>query len=217
MIRLVGGIASLVAVLAAATGGSAPAEAAVPAGLLPGLCLYTPDLLHVSHFVGYPPNVATRPAPTTAVIETNRGNIVVALDAAAAPCTVNSFAFLAGKQYFENNRCHRMLNIAQAGVLQCGDPTESGAGGPGYEFGDENLRGASYPRGELAMANRGTDTNGSQFFLVFRECRFPPSYTPFGRITAGLEILDAVAAKGTSGEKNDRPRALVRIRHVTVS
>ena len=199
-----------------APGGSAGA-AAVPGGLVPGVCVYTPNVLDLDNTVGLPPAQPSSPAPAKAVLETSRGRITLALDAAKAPCTVNSFAFLAKAGFFEGPRCHRMLNLEAAGVLQCGDPTGTGSGGPGYEYGDENLSGASYPRGTLAMANHGSDTNGSQFFLVFRDSKFAPDYTPFGTITGGLDVLDKAAAKGTYGESNDEPKVRVVLNKLTVS
>jgi peptidyl-prolyl cis-trans isomerase B (cyclophilin B) len=202
--------------LGGATAGQA-AGAGVPAGIVPGVCVYAPNLTDLDNSVGLPPAVPPAPAPTKAVLETSRGTIALALDAAAAPCTVNSFAFLAKEGFFEGGRCHRMLNLDKAGVLQCGDPTGTGSGGPGYEFGDENLKGAEYPRGTVAMANHGYDTNGSQFFLVFRDSRFAPDYTPFGTITGGLDVLDKAAARGTYGASNDEPKVRVVLHKVTVS
>ena len=138
----------------------------------------------------------------TATLQTNCGTITATLDAAAAPHTVNSFAFLAGEQYFDNTRCHRVTTEGIF-VLQCGDPTATGTGGPGYQFGDENLAGATYPAGTLAMANSGPNTNGSQFFLVYSDSRLPPNYTPFGKITSGMDVLQNIAAGGTKDGSGD--------------
>ena len=102
--------------------------------------------------------------------------------------------------------------------MQCGDPTGTGSGGPGYSFPDENLEGASYPRGTVAMANSGPDTNGSQFFLVVKDSQLPPSYIPFGTITGGLEVLDAIIAAGVEGGGTDgKPAKPVTIKSFTVS
>uniref|UniRef100_UPI0005BADD8F peptidylprolyl isomerase n=1 Tax=Nocardia thailandica TaxID=257275 RepID=UPI0005BADD8F len=148
---------------------------------------------------------------------TTCGTIDLALDAAAAPRTVNSFAFLAGEGYFDHTRCHR-LTTEGIYVLQCGDPTASGRGGPGYRFPDENLAGATYPAGTVAMANAGPGTNGSQFFLVYRDSRLPPNYTPFGRVTAGLDVLTGVAAAGVAGGGGDgTPAADVVLNRVTAA
>jgi len=150
-------------------------------------------------------------AAYTASINTNLGPIKIDLLNAKATCTVNSFAHLAADDFWNNTQCHRMSNSESLYMLQCGDPTAKaseklscssatlGTGGPGYEFASENLTGATYPAGTVAMANSGTaDSNGSQFFLVFKATSLPASYTPFGTITSGLNILQNVAKAGTS-------------------
>ena len=155
----------------------------------------------------------------TATIETNCGQIVVALDGKAAPRTVNSFAFLAGKGYFDSTSCHR-LTTSGIYVLQCGDPTASGSGGPGYELPDENLEGAKYPAGTVAMANAGPDTGGSQFFFVYDDTRLPPAYTPFGEIVSGLDVLRNIAAAGSddsNGPGDGAPVQPVVIESFTVT
>lgn len=150
-------------------------------------------------------------------LATNCGAVVVRLDAAKAPVTVNSFAFLAGKNYFDHTKCHR-LTTEGIFVLQCGDPTGTGSGGPGYEFADENLTGATYPAGTLAMANAGPGTNGSQFFLVYKDSQLPPSYTPFGTVTTGMDILLEIAAAGTEdGASDGAPSAGVVLDDMTVT
>jgi len=133
----------------------------------------------------------------TATITTNCGVIKADLYASKAPHTVNSFAFLAGKGYFTDTPCHR-LTTSGIYVLQCGDPTGTGSGGPGYSFKDENLTGATYGAGVLAMANSGANTNGSQFFINYKASSLPPSYTPFGKITQGLNIVSEIAARGSN-------------------
>jgi peptidyl-prolyl cis-trans isomerase B (cyclophilin B) len=150
-------------------------------------------------------------AAYTASINTNLGPIKINLLNAKATCTVNSFVHLAADDFWNNTQCHRMSNSDSLYMLQCGDPTAKaseklscssttlGTGGPGYEFASENLTGATYPAGTVAMANSGTaDSNGSQFFLVFKATSLPASYTPFGTITSGLNILQNVAKAGTS-------------------
>jgi peptidyl-prolyl cis-trans isomerase B (cyclophilin B) len=149
-------------------------------------------------------------ASYTATINTNRGKIVINLLNSKATCTVNSFVHLAETNFWNNTQCHRVSNSGGLYMLQCGDPTAAasktlacssttlGTGGPGYSFGDENLTGATYKAGTVAMANSGANTNGSQFFLVFKDTTLPPSYTPFGTITSGLDILQNVANAGTS-------------------
>ncbi|MDH6126945.1 peptidylprolyl isomerase [Kitasatospora sp. GP82] len=159
-------------------------------------------------------------AKYTATLDTSCGKVTIDLDAAKAPHTVNSFAFLSGEKYFDHVKCHR-LTTAGIYVLQCGDPTASatnpgGSGGPGYQFADENLTGATYPAGTVAMANSGPGTNGSQFFLVYRDTQLPPSYTPFGKITGGLDVLTNIAAGGVQGGGGDgAPVANVVLNSVT--
>ncbi len=146
-------------------------------------------------------------------IATNRGDVVFTMDSAAAPCTANSLRSLADAGYFDDTPCHRLTTVGIS-VLQCGDPTGTGSGGPGYTFADENLEGATYPRGTVAMANAGADTNGSQFFLVYEDSSLPPQYTPFGTITEGLDLLDEIAAAGsdeTNGSGDGKPVLPVQI------
>jgi peptidyl-prolyl cis-trans isomerase B (cyclophilin B) len=156
-------------------------------------------------------------ATYVATITTNCGVIKADLYAAKAPHTVNSFAFLAGKGYFTDVPCHR-LTTSGIYVLQCGDPTGSGSGGPGYSFKDENLTGATYGAGVLAMANSGPNTNGSQFFINYKNSPLPASYTPFGKITQGLDIVAAIGAKGVAGGTGDgAPAQPVSILSFTVT
>jgi peptidyl-prolyl cis-trans isomerase B (cyclophilin B) len=151
-----------------------------------------------------------------ATMVTNQGTVELTLNSAKAPCTVNSFVFLAQQKYFDDTSCHR-LTTSGIFVLQCGDPTGSGSGGPGYQFPDENLTGATYPKGTLAMANAGAGTNGSQFFLVYKDTQLPPSYTPFGTITKGLDVIAKVAAKGAEGGSDGKPLLATSIESVTIS
>ncbi|WP_305082714.1 MULTISPECIES: peptidylprolyl isomerase [unclassified Nocardia] len=137
-------------------------------------------------------------------VTTNQGPIGLTLDAGAAPCTVNSFVHLARSGFYDGTSCHR-LTTGELRVLQCGDPSRNGTGGPGYQFADEYpVTGAdtkmpvTYQRGKLAMANAGPNTNGSQFFIVYGDSLLPPSYTIFGTVdAAGLATVDKVAAAGT--------------------
>jgi peptidyl-prolyl cis-trans isomerase B (cyclophilin B) len=156
----------------------------------------------------------------TAHIVTNCGTIVVTLDGKNAPHTVNSFAFLAGKHFFDNSPCHR-LTTSGIYVLQCGDPTGTGTGGPGYTIPDENLNGATYPAGELAMANTGQPhTGGSQFFFCYANTQLPPQYTPFGKVVQGLSILKKIAAAGSdnsNGPGDGKPKQPVMIESFTVT
>jgi peptidyl-prolyl cis-trans isomerase B (cyclophilin B) len=171
--------------------------------------------------VGIPPaKPAFKAAKYQATIKTNRGTIVLDLLNHEATCTANSFIYLAAKHYFNNSPCHR-LTTAGIYVLQCGDPTGTGSGGPGYKFADENLTGAKYTQGTVAMANGGPGTNGSQFFLVYRNSlTLPASYTPFGEIVSGLGIIQNVARAGTdnsNGNGDGHPKEKVTIESVTIT
>jgi peptidyl-prolyl cis-trans isomerase B (cyclophilin B) len=165
--------------------------------------------------------VPTDPAQVSASMSTNRGDIGIQLDNGKAPCTVNSFASLAQQGYFDGTTCHRLTTTPQLGVLQCGDPSGTGEGGPGYRFANEYPTNqyrlsdpalktpVMYPRGTLAMANKGSGTNGSQFFLVYADSMLPPTYTAFGTIDAtGLATLDKVGAAGVDGAGDDGKPAL---------
>ncbi|MFL6136881.1 MAG: peptidylprolyl isomerase [Frankiaceae bacterium] len=180
---------------------------------------------HPRSFRSEPPLAIDRAATYQATLATNCGTLQADLFASKAPRTVNSFAFLAGKGYFTGVPCHRVTS-AGIFVLQCGDPTGSGSGGPGYQFGDENLdafgkAGASgtvtYPAGTLAMANAGPGTNGSQFFIVYKDSPLAPSYTPFGKVTKGLDIVSRIAAGGSQPAGDGTPSIHVSLTKVTVA
>jgi peptidyl-prolyl cis-trans isomerase B (cyclophilin B) len=199
--------------------GSTPAATPTPTQAEPAKhCTYTaarPAALKV----GMPP---ARPHYTSryrAIIHTNRGDIVISLRNAAATCTVNSFVHLAARKYFNGTRCHR-LTTSGIFVLQCGDPTATGRGGPGYTFADENLAGAKYPAGTVAMANGGPNTDGSQFFLVYKNSTgLQPKYSPFGTIVSGLNIIQNVAKAGSdnaNGPGDGHPKHKVVIESVTI-
>ena len=129
---------------------------------------------------------------------TNQGEIVIETTPSIAPLTVNAIAALAQKNYFDNTICHR-LTTEGIFVLQCGDPTGTGTGGPGFNIPDENLPEAvenNYPAGTVAMANAGPGTSGSQFFLVYQDTTLGPDYTIWGSITSGLDILQTIASAG---------------------
>ncbi|MFV9431266.1 peptidylprolyl isomerase [Rhodococcus rhodochrous] len=154
-------------------------------------------------------------------VETSQGNIGLILHNDDSPCTVNSFLSLASQNFFDETVCHRLTTSPSLQVLQCGDPSGSGSGGPGYQFANEfptdqfaaddpaAQEPMTYPRGTLAMANAGPDTNGSQFFLVYGDSVLPPQYTVFGTIDeTGLATLDKIAAAGVSGGAADGAPAL---------
>jgi peptidyl-prolyl cis-trans isomerase B (cyclophilin B) len=164
-------------------------------------------------------------------LKTNQGDISFTMDAAKTPHTVNSFKFLADKGYFNNTKCHR-LTTEGIFVLQCGDPKGDGSGGPGYTIPDENLTAlgkaagdgsVTFPAGTVAMANTGQPhTGGSQFFLVYKDTKLPPTYTPFGTMdAAGLKAVEAVAkagvVPGADGSAGDgAPKKAVTIEKGTV-
>ncbi|MBW4721053.1 peptidylprolyl isomerase [Saccharothrix obliqua] len=150
------------------------------------------------------------------VLKTNQGNIPLSVDRAQAPCTVQSFLHLVTKKFYDDTTCHRLTAYPTLKVLQCGDPTGTGERGPGYKYKDElpkNLPPApndptgerrTYPRGTLAMANAGPDTNGSQFFLVTADSTLRPNYTVFGTIKPeGLRTLDKIAKTGITPTPED--------------
>ena len=152
---------------------------------------------------------ATTDLPTASefVLETNCGVIKFSTES-AAPTTVGTIAWLANQGFYNNTSCHR-LTTQGIFVLQCGDPAGNGSGGPGFSFEDENLPTAAadgtyiYPRGTVAMANSGANTNGSQFFLVYQDSPLPPNYSVWGKITEGLEVIDNVASAGVLDASSD--------------
>ena len=200
---------------AAAPSDSAPAPSAEPVVNPPGGCAYTPAGEAAKPVAALPPTTGVELArPDTATLTTDRGVVVVETLTAQAPCTVNSFRTLSQQGYFDGTPCHR-LTTEGIFVLQCGDPGGTGAGGPGYSFPDEVADDATYPRGTVAMANAGPGTNGSQFFLVHQDSPLPPDYTVFGRITSGLDVLDAVAAAGSTPPSDGAPNTTVQLQTVT--
>ncbi|TAL22720.1 MAG: peptidylprolyl isomerase [Frankiales bacterium] len=199
---------------AAPTGSAAPSAAASPAAAGDPGCEYPRTDTPATREVELPPTEGVETEQVFLVtIATNRGDIVFEMDSAKAPCTANNLRSLAHFQYFDDTPCHR-LTTEGISVLQCGSPDGSGNGGPGYSFKDENLEGATYERGTVAMANSGPATNGSQFFLVYEDSALPPNYTPFGTIVSGLEVLEEIAAAGSdesNGVGDGKPNTPVQI------
>jgi len=150
----------------------------------------------------------------TATLDTSVGEIVIALDAVKAPNTVNNFVFLALNHFYDGVIFHRIIN---GFMCQGGDPTGTGRGGPGYQFADELPKAGQYKIGSVAMANSGTNTNGSEFFLVSGPSGtgLPPAYSLFGQIVKGLEVLDEM--QGVPTGSGDRPKTDVVINAVTVT
>jgi peptidyl-prolyl cis-trans isomerase B (cyclophilin B) len=175
-------------------------------------CTYT-KATPVARTVSFPPSAPDYTASYQATINTNLGKIVFNLLNSKATCTVNSFVHLAEAGYFNNTQCHRMVTSDGIYVLQCGDAyatsatkltcsttSNIGTGTPGYQFDSENLKGAKYPAGTVAMANDSATTNGSQFFIVYKDSTsgLAASYTPFAAVSSGLNIVQNVAKDGYS-------------------
>jgi len=170
-------------------------------------------------FKGIPVFNATQAAqPFIVRFYTTQGVITVRMLTTKAPCTTFSFRFLASRGYFNQTHCHR-LTVQRIFVLQCGDPTGTGSGAPGYSFNDENLTGATYPAGTVAMANAGPNTNGSQFFFTWKDTTLRPNYTPFGTVIGGLNVLQKIAAAGDdqqNGPGDGYPNAFTQFLFVQV-
>jgi peptidyl-prolyl cis-trans isomerase B (cyclophilin B) len=171
--------------------------------------------------VTFPSATPDYKATYQATITTNRGPVVIDLLNSKATCTVNSFVHLAEAGFYNKTPCFR-LSTSDPYMLQCGDPTGKGNGGPGYEFASENLAGATYTAGTVAMANVTgvADSNGSQFFLVYKDSPLSPDYTPFGKIVSGLTILQDVGKRGYGPPLNSAgggaPKESVEIESVTI-
>jgi len=166
-----------------------------------------------------PPTCIDTTKTYTATVLTNKGEFTIVLDAMQAPLTVNNFVTLARYRYFDGTTCHRAIKDF---VVQCGDPTATGTGGPGYAFADELPSAGSYKLGSLAMANSGPNTNGSQFFVITGEqgVALPPSYTLFGQVTNGLDstVPALNAASNQDPAANGVPPAeTLRIISVTIT
>jgi peptidyl-prolyl cis-trans isomerase B (cyclophilin B) len=173
--------------------------------------------------VGKPDPNVPRTGKEVMTITTGQGVIKIEMDLTKVPCTAGSFAYLASKKFFDNTKCHRL--VPSIGALQCGDPTGDGTGGPTYRFKDENLptnHRPAYPVGVVAMANAGADTNGSQFFFVYKDSDLQPQYTVVGKITEGLDVIQKIGEAGDDGafEPNPgggHPKVDVVIKSLTVT
>lgn len=150
-----------------------------------------------------------------ATITTSEGDITAELFAQEAPKTVNNFVFLARQGFYDGVIFHRTIN---GFMIQTGDPTGTGRGGPGYRFEDETVQ-RSYTRGILAMANSGPNTNGSQFFIMHGDVGLPPNYTIFGQVTGGMDVVDKIATAPTersAGGENSKPVNPARIESINI-
>ena len=182
-------------------------------------CSKTKAVGHTPKKIATPSKVLTS-FPKKLTLVTNCGNIVISLVGAKAPFTMTSITALAKGGYYDNSLCHR-LTTQGLFVLQCGDPTATGSGGPEFTYPDENLpanKKNNYPAGTVAMANSGPNTNGSQFFLVYANTTLAPSYTIWGTITSGLDIVKAIAKAGAVGGAPDgKPAKTIAISKVLVN
>ena len=182
-----------------------------PAQTTSGPCKYVTDGKPAAKQVDVPPDVDPTPNAGTVkvALKTNQGEVPLTLGRAKAPCTVQAIEHLVKAKYYDGTTCHRLTASSGLKVLQCGDPSAQGAqggGGPGFSFNDELTslpkppaegQPIPYPRGTLAMANSGPNTNGSQIFMVYGDSQLPPNYTIFGTIDeGGLATLDKIAAGG---------------------
>ncbi len=201
-----------------------------PAANLGTNCQYEPSAQPASKPAKPPKQgkVPTDPAQVSVSMMTNQGPVGLLLANNESPCTVNSFVSLAQQKFFDDTQCHRLTASPTSSVLQCGDPSADGSGGPGYQFPNEYPTDqykpddaaahepVVYPRGTLAMANAGPNTNGSQFFMVYEDTTLPPEYTVFGKIQQdGLATLDKIAKGGVAGGGQDgQPATQVTIKSV---
>jgi cyclophilin family peptidyl-prolyl cis-trans isomerase len=160
-----------------------------------------------------PPMVIDPNKRYTATMVTSHGTLVISLDPLAAPKTVNSFVFLARYHYYDGVIFHRII---PGFVLQGGDPTGTGTGGPGYKFADELPKPGRYQIGSLAMANAGPNTNGSQFFVISGPdgAALPPQYSLFGSVVSGGDVVSTIDALGT---RSGKPKETVTIESVTIA
>jgi peptidyl-prolyl cis-trans isomerase B (cyclophilin B) len=186
-------------------------------------CTYKKGAEAASKKVNPPADGKTKASGTAKVsLNTSVGDLQVTLDSALAPCTVKNFLSLVGQKYYDNTKCHRLTVGEGLQVLQCGDPSASGGGGPGYSFADEVYPTLKYGRGILAMANSGPNTNGSQFFIVYGDASgLGPDYTAFGTIdAASLKLIDKVAEAGVvpqNGPTDGAPVTPVNIETATAA
>jgi cyclophilin family peptidyl-prolyl cis-trans isomerase len=165
-------------------------------------------------FPSAPPMSIDQSKKYTATIDTSMGTMKAELFANEAPTTVNNFVFLARQGYYDGVMFHRVINNF---MVQTGDPTGTGTGGPGYRFNDEPVK-RKYLRGTLAMANAGPNTNGSQFFIVHKDYQLQPNYTIFGQLTDGLDVLDKIATTPTGPGRGgpDTPRSPITINSIKI-
>ncbi len=194
------------------------APAAADATAAAGPCQYLPLQAADVTDVGVPPADPGDLGALTATVTLNGEPVTIELDSEGAPCTVNSWQLLAANDFFDDTPCHRLTTTDTLGVLQCGDPSGTGTGGPGYRFAEENLEGATYGPGTVAMANTGGEVStGSQFFIVHGPTELPPTYTVVGQVTEGLEVVKRIARAGTvEGTDDGEPKQAVVVDDLVV-
>ena len=187
-----------------AAGLSACATAEAPAPESTVDCTYRPTGDAATPVDPPPASGVASTGTATLTLQLNDQPMALTLDREQAPCTVNSFESLARQGFFDGSSCHRLVDGGGLYVLQCGDPSGTGAGGPGYQFDDELTGAETYSAGTLAMANAGAGTNGSQFFIVYADSQLAPNYTVFGRTdAAGIETVAQIAAGGQDASSPD--------------
>lgn len=187
--------------------------------VLSGSCSY-PTSGTAARKVSKPATTEPTKGTVTVDVQTNRGDMTFTLDRATAPCTVGSFVSLVRQKFYDESPCPR-IDTSSLFILQCGDPTGTGGGGPGYTIPDEYTGKEKYTTGVLAMATAGTpNSGGSQFFIVYKTDDLPASYTIFGHVTKGLDVVDKVAAAGDDGSNPDgggKPKLPIELTKLTVT
>ena len=224
----IGSVVAVVVVVAAAIGIYVVAsgdDSSTPTAAEPqpaSACTYNTTGEPASKPATIPDGNPPRSGTVALTLNTSQGAIPLTLDRAEAPCAVNAVASLAQQRFYDDTPCHRLTTDPSLRVLQCGDPTGQGSGGPGFQYDEEPPQGANpYARGAVAMAKTSAPgTTGSQFFLVYGDSQLPPEYTVVGRIGApGLAVLDRVAAAGSdnsNGEGDGKPRTAVQIQQAAL-
>jgi cyclophilin family peptidyl-prolyl cis-trans isomerase len=205
-LRVAGGLTAALLALAGCGSDAEEPDTAADAGTGDTVtCEWVPDGSGVD--VGTPPEEVPTRGGATVALTLGQGEVLLALDPASAPCAAASTAHLADAGFFDGSPCHRLVDSATFGVLQCGDPTGTGRGGPGYRFDQEVDADTSYPAGTVAMANSGRPgSTGSQFFICFVDTRLSPDYSVVGTIDdAGLEVVRDIAAAGHDGSFDPSP------------
>jgi peptidyl-prolyl cis-trans isomerase B (cyclophilin B) len=192
--------------------GEAPAvtastsRSAAPTGAPVSPCEYSADASPGAVAVeGFPASTPNTKA-SSVTFATDNGPVKIELDPAAGPCSVEAIRYLVGKRFYDATSCHRLTTNPSLGVLQCGDPSGTGTGTPGFRYDDKLPARGAYVRGVVAMANAGPGTNGSQFFIVHGAAQINPDYPVIGKVVAGMEVVDRIVAGGVEdGAQDGKP------------